>query len=180
MLQREKQMKTLVNKANPQIRITAPEEAVKERPSCWAIWPEGYKGYRSLLLDKDNWTLVEEEPADLEKEIDACWRNWLSPSNQKEVEEVLPKAEFAMHARHFYRLGLSTRKGELEHQEVNLEEFTEKMDAWKARFNRPDNIPIKATMAFTARMFYQYPDVARQWYEQLPKTTMDFNTRKEE
>lgn len=54
-------MKTLINKTNPQIRITAPEEAVKERPSCWAIWPEGYKGYRSLLLDKDNWTLVEEE-----------------------------------------------------------------------------------------------------------------------
>lgn len=55
-------MKTLINKHNPEIRITAPEEAVKERPSCWAIWPEGYKGYRSLLLDKDNWTLVEEEP----------------------------------------------------------------------------------------------------------------------
>lgn len=62
LLQREtRQMKTLVNKTNPQIRITAPEEAVKERPSCWAIWPEGYKGCRSLLLDKDNWTLVEEE-----------------------------------------------------------------------------------------------------------------------
>ena len=83
-------------------------------------------------------------------------------------------------ARDFYELGLNARKGELEHQEVNLEEFTEKMDAWKARFNHPDDIPIKATMAFTARMFYMYPDVARQWYEQLPKTTMDFNTRKEE
>lgn len=63
LLQREtRQMKTLVNKNNPAIRIIAPEEAVKERPSCWAIWPEGYKGCRSLLLDKDEWTLVEEEP----------------------------------------------------------------------------------------------------------------------
>lgn len=60
-----------------------------------------------------------------------------------------------------------------EQLEVNLEEFTEKMDAWKARFNHPDDIPIKATMAFTARMFYQYPDIARLWYEQLPKATMD-------
>lgn len=53
---------------------------------------------------------LEEIPSnvDLEKEIDACWRNWLSPSNRNEVEEVLPKAEFAMYARHFYELG---RKG---------------------------------------------------------------------
>lgn len=60
-----------------------------------------------------------------------------------------------------------------EQPEVDLEKFTEKMDAWKARYNYPDNIPIKAAMAFTARMFYQYPNVARLWYEQLPKATMD-------
>ena len=42
---------------------------------------------------------------ELEEEIDACWQNWLSPSNQKEVEGVLPKTEFAMYARHFYELG---------------------------------------------------------------------------
>lgn len=60
-----------------------------------------------------------------------------------------------------------------EQPEVDLEKFTEKIDAWKARYNYPDNIPIKAAMAFTARMFYQYPNVARLWYEQLPKATMD-------
>ena len=60
-----------------------------------------------------------------------------------------------------------------EKPEMDLEKFTEKMDDWKARYNHPDNIPIKATMAFTARMFYQYPNVARLWYEQLPKATMD-------
>ena len=52
----------------------------------------------------------EQPEVDLEKEIDACWRNWLSPSNQKEVEGVLPKTEFAMYARHFYELGLKARK----------------------------------------------------------------------
>lgn len=60
-----------------------------------------------------------------------------------------------------------------EHPEVDLEKFTQKMNDWKARYNHPDNIPIKATMAFTARMFYQYPNVARQWYDSLPKATMD-------
>ena len=56
-------------------------------------------------------SLQQEQPdVDLEKEINACWRNWLSPSNQKEVEGVLPKTEFAMYARHFYELGLNARK----------------------------------------------------------------------
>ena len=57
--------------------------------------------------------------------------------------------------------------------EIDLEKFTEAMDAWRARYNLPDNITIKATMAFTARMFYMYPDVAREWYDNLPKATMD-------
>ena len=58
-------------------------------------------------------SLQQEQPdVDLEKEIDACWRNWLSPSNQKEVEGVLPKTEFAMYARHFYELGFNARKEE--------------------------------------------------------------------
>ena len=60
-----------------------------------------------------------------------------------------------------------------EYKSIDLDEFTEKMNAWKARYNHPDNIPIKATMAFTARMFYMYPDVARQWYDNLPKITQD-------
>ena len=64
-------------------------------------------------------------------------------------------------------------KAQREQQEVDLEKFTEKMDDWKARFSRPDDIPIKATMAFTARMFYMYPNVAREWYDSLPKVTQD-------
>ena len=60
-----------------------------------------------------------------------------------------------------------------EQQEVDLEKFTEKMNAWKARYNYPDNIMVKGAMAFTARMFYMYPKVAREWYESLPKVTQD-------
>ena len=60
-----------------------------------------------------------------------------------------------------------------ETSEISLEEFTEKMEDWKARYNYPDNIPIKATMAFTARMFYMYPDIAREWYGNLSKATQD-------
>lgn len=60
-----------------------------------------------------------------------------------------------------------------EQEEVELEKFTEKMDAWKARYNYPDNIMVKGAMAFTARMFYMYPKVAREWYDSLPKVTQD-------
>lgn len=60
-----------------------------------------------------------------------------------------------------------------EYPEISLEKFTQKMDDWKARYNYPDNIPIKGTMAFTARMFYMYPEVAREWYDSLPKVTLD-------
>lgn len=61
-----------------------------------------------------------------------------------------------------------------EQQEIDLEKFTKKMDAWKARYNNyPDNIIVKGTMAFTARMFYMYPNVARKWYDSLPKVTLD-------
>ena len=60
-----------------------------------------------------------------------------------------------------------------EQPEVDLEKFTEKMDAWKARYNYPDNIIVRGAMAFTARMFYMYPKVAREWYDSLPKVTQD-------
>lgn len=68
--------------------------------------PEKYKNPDWLFKKQ------EKPEVDLEKEIDACWRNWLSPSNQKEVEGVLPKTEFATYARHFYELGRKARKEE--------------------------------------------------------------------
>ena len=52
---------------------------------------------------------MKQPETDLEKEIDACWQNWLSPSNQKKAEGVLPKTEFAMYAHHFYELGKNNK-----------------------------------------------------------------------
>lgn len=46
-------MKTLVNKANPQIRITAPEIGTGTH---------GYYYVGNVGYHKDKWTLVEEEP----------------------------------------------------------------------------------------------------------------------
>lgn len=60
-----------------------------------------------------------------------------------------------------------------ERPEVDLEKFTDKIDTFKARYKHPESISIKGAMAFMARMFYQYPNVARQWYDNLPKATMD-------
>lgn len=60
-----------------------------------------------------------------------------------------------------------------EQPEVDLEKFTEKIKTFQERYKYPEIVSIKGAMAFMARMFYQYPNTARQWYEQLPKCTMD-------
>ena len=57
--------------------------------------------------------------------------------------------------------------------EVELEKFTEKIKTFQSRYTYPECMSAKGAMMFIARMFYQYPNVARQWYEQLPKATMD-------
>ena len=57
--------------------------------------------------------------------------------------------------------------------EVDLEKFTDKIKTFQGRYKHPEIVSIKGAMAFMARMLYQYPNVARQWYEQLPKVTMD-------
>ena len=61
----------------------------------------------------------------------------------------------------------------LEVKEVDLEKFAEKINTFQARYKHPTITSIKGAMAFMARMFYQYPNVAREWYESLPKATMD-------
>lgn len=60
-----------------------------------------------------------------------------------------------------------------EQPEVDLEKFTEKIKTFQERYKYPEIVSIKGAMAFMARMFYQYPNVARQWYDSLPKATMD-------
>ena len=61
-----------------------------------------------------------------------------------------------------------------EHPEIELDKFANKVDAFTERYkNNPERVSIKGAMAFMARMFYQCPDAAREWYENLPKATMD-------
>ena len=60
-----------------------------------------------------------------------------------------------------------------EQPEVDLEKFTDKIKTFQGRYKHPEIVSIKGAMAFMARMFYQYPSVARQWYERLPKSIMD-------
>ena len=95
-------MKTLVNKRNPAIRITAPEIIIENPP----IGNEGYVYWIPAINEICNpidWILVEEEPeVDLEKEID------------KTISECTNGYNFDWDrfARHFYELGLKARKGE--------------------------------------------------------------------
>lgn len=62
---------------------------------------------------------------------------------------------------------------EQEQPEVDLKKFTEKIKTFQGRYKHPEIVSIKGAMAFMARLFYQYPNVARQWYDNLPKATMD-------
>ena len=98
-------MKTLVNKANPQIRITAPE--IKEIGPLYTleVAPE-------LVLYVDDWTFVEgikgnleEMPSnvDLEKEIQRYLCEECSSDDEPTITEI---------ARHFYELGKLNAKEE--------------------------------------------------------------------
>ena len=187
-------MKKLIRKDNPNVVIDAlwVKESIVGNNKFYDISLRDMKilpGEAHVSVSQDEWIVVDvdEEPVDFEKLALEKWPVVMVPKDPWDVDEdgseedlnEFDRDAYLQGLKEGYELGLKARKGEQEQQEVNLEEFTEKMNAWKARFNRPDDIPIKATMAFTARMFYMYSNVARQWYEQLPKATMDFNTRKE-
>lgn len=59
-------MKILINKAHPQIRITAPE--IEEITTLgYTNYEIAREGMFPLLFNPKEWTLVEEEPVDLEK-----------------------------------------------------------------------------------------------------------------
>ena len=61
-----------------------------------------------------------------------------------------------------------------EQPDIDLTKFTEKIDTFTERYkNNPERVSIKGAKAFMARMFYQYPSVARKWYENLPEAIMD-------
>ena len=59
---------------------------------------------------------------------------------------------------------------------MTQEEFTAQMERYKARYTDEDlalRISVKGAIAFTARMCTMYPDLAKEWYDSLPKATMD-------
>lgn len=61
-----------------------------------------------------------------------------------------------------------------EQPDIDLAKFTERIDTFTERYkNNLERISIKGAMAFMMRMFYQYPDAAREWYENLPKAIMN-------
>ena len=93
-------MKTLVNKNNPQIRITAEVETLYDKDRCVKYY---YIKDLRLGLLQENWTLVEEEPVDLEKEAVAfCFDNGIN---------ITPYQATRI-ARHFYELRFNARKEE--------------------------------------------------------------------
>ncbi len=88
-------------------------------------------------------------------------------------------AEYSIEAAEWYEAGtgkaysISDVEIVKEQLEMDLEKFTEKIKTFQGRYKHPEIVSIKGAMAFMARMFYQYPNVARQWYDSLPKATMD-------
>lgn len=109
------------------------------------------------LIDKD--AVV----AEIEKEIKSIYagREYVGiPIDEENIVRGLVKAEEIIN-------------GTIETKEVDLDKFIEKINTFQGRYKYPEITSIKGAMAFMARMFYSYPNVAREWYESLPKATMD-------
>lgn len=185
-------MKTLVNKRNPAIRITAPEiEFYRESNRKFYVLPNA-DFHR--LFKMENWTLVEEEQkpifevfgfkvGDAVRLKDGDGRKHIIKSfeeiegihgpNFYQVEFEDNSARDGIYPGEEYPNGYYTQMEKFKKEPVDLEKFTEKIKTFQRKYKHPEIVSIKGAMAFMARMFYQYPDVARLWYEQLPKTTMD-------
>ena len=56
---------------------------------------------------------------------------------------------------------------------MTQEEFNKKIEEWKERYNYPENISVKGAIAFTMRMCIMYPELAKNYYDNLPKATQD-------
>ena len=57
--------------------------------------------------------------------------------------------------------------------EISLEKFTDMINTFKARYEYPVSVPVNGAIGFIGRMFDQYPNVAKRWYDGLPKVVMD-------
>lgn len=117
--------------------------------------------------------------ADIIKIIDSLQQEPRFPQYDNIVEKVFGAGNLEGWERDEAEMLVALAKEELlkslqqEQLEVDLEKFTEKIKTFQGRYKYPEIVSIKGAMAFMARMFYQYPNVARQWYDSLPKATMD-------
>ena len=102
-------MKILINKANPEIRITAPEI----RDGKYTYMVDYISGpdseHHTFYLWKETWTLVEEKEVDLEKEIEKAQEHYFA---LKDKGFSLDSMDVSVLARHFYELGRKARKEE--------------------------------------------------------------------
>lgn len=123
----------------------------------------------NLNLQLNILVLQQEQPVDGDDE------KFVKISVRKEVAEQFQKLGDVILAG---QSSFIRAMNQQEQPEVDLDKFTEKIKTFQGKYKHPEIVSIKGAMAFMARMFYQYPNVARQWYEQLPNATMD-NARKE-
>ena len=124
------------------------------------------EGYENELLEIIT-SLQQEQPNKYETALEKA-RKWMPNVNQGGhaiLIDIFPELGEGLDPRYGGR--------KQEQPEVDLEKFTDKIKTFQGRYKHPEIVSIKGAMAFMARMFYQYPSVARQWYEQLPKATMD-------
>lgn len=72
----DKEMKILINRENPQIRITAPE-IIRWFSDFYVVKAEAGRKGRILVVKSKDWTLVEEEPVEWSEEDEAMRDNIL-------------------------------------------------------------------------------------------------------
>lgn len=56
---------------------------------------------------------------------------------------------------------------------MTQEQFNEQMSTRPDKWSHLDKRAVKAGIAFAARMCTTYPELAKVWYDSLPKATQD-------
>ena len=56
---------------------------------------------------------------------------------------------------------------------MTQEQFNKQMKDFVERCNCPDKVALRAMINFSARMCLDYPELAKVWYDGVPKVSMD-------
>ena len=147
-------MKTLINKENPAIRITAPE--IIETSLYYVLDFANDDNTSETDLFKDNWTLVEEEskhtevwvegrtifeqdakkPVDLEKEIEKKWNECDSIDEGMGAEYAnIVIEQFDEICKYFYELGQCEMRNRITNPEYN-KQVVDKMKSEYPEFGK--------------------------------------------